>query len=131
MRIQGNEDTLSISSPITRNKVDVHQKGTYLVAKTDRFPALFACGVALDVLPVFLAGSVEGGADFLPPADHDDDLALLDLLEHGDGVGVRQSGHGDPVDGINLISCKRKMIVESSPTERLSTILVIRSLICR
>ena len=93
-------------------------------------PALFAGGVALDVLPVFLASSVGGGADFLPPADDNDDLALLDLLEHGDGVGVRQSGHGDPVDGINLISCKRKMIVESSPTERLSTIFVTRSLIC-
>ena len=101
-----------------------------LNGKTDRFPASFAGGVALDVLPVFLAGSVGGGADFLPPAHDNDDLTLLDLLEHGDGVGVRQSGHGDPVDGINLISCKRKMIVESSPTERLSTILVIRSLIC-
>ena len=102
-----------------------------LNGKTDRFPASFAGGVALDVLPVFLASSVGGGADFLPPTDDDDDLALLDLLEHGDGVGVRQSGHGNPVDGINLISCKGKMIVESSPTatERLS-ILVIRSLIC-
>ena len=99
-----------------------------LNGKTDRFPASFAGGVALDVLPVFLAG---GGAEFLPPADDDDDLALLDLLEHGDGVGVCQSGHGNPVDGIYLISCKRKMIVKSSPTGRLSTILVIRSLICR
>ena len=76
----------------------------YKAAKTDRLPASFAGGVALDVLPVFLAGSVERGTEFLPSADDDDDLALLDLLEHGDGVGVCQSGHGDPVDGIYLVS---------------------------
>ena len=68
------------------------------------YPASFAGGVALDVLPVFLASSVGGGADFLPPAHDNDDLALLDLLKHCDGVGVRQAGHRDPVDGIDFVS---------------------------
>ena len=43
-------------------------------------------------------------ASAVPPSQYDDDDALPDLLEEGDGLGVGHALDGDAVDGEDLIA---------------------------
>ena len=70
--------------------------------------SLILPGLSLELVNVADAAAE---AVVVPPADDDDQLAELDLLEHADGLAVGHALHGHAVDREDLVTWKERNVV--------------------